>query len=417
MRLTRGASYRWAVLAMAFLSTFAAIGFGRFGYSAILPSMQKALGLSGAAAGSLASWNLAGYTSMALVGGFLAARFGARIIITIGILITAGAMVLTGLSGGLAAASAARLLTGMGNGMVLAPAIALMAAWFEPRRLGLASTIVSSGAGLGLIVVGPSAPRIIEWGGAEGWRWAWFFFAAFATLIAVLAAFTLRSRPRSAAWTATAARESVFRGFRGVVRSRYAWHLGFIYLVYGFAFMTYLTFFQKRLVSDLGYSSAAAGNIFLLVGISCLVFGLIYGLASDRFGRGRAMAATLILEAVSAVIFGLHSGTALLIVAAVIFGSGAFTMPGLMGAACGERFGAKLASPSLGFVTLFIGVGQALGPFVSGLLADATSSYSAPYLMVAGVFAVGATASLFLRGPRADGGACVLTADPGNQQP
>ena len=65
----RGTEYRWAVLGVAFFGVFGALGFGRFGYSAVLPSMQKALGLSSAAAGSLASWNLAGYTVMAAIGG------------------------------------------------------------------------------------------------------------------------------------------------------------------------------------------------------------------------------------------------------------------------------------------------------------------------------------------------------------
>jgi hypothetical protein len=60
LRFTRSPTYRWFVLAAAFLAVFGALGFGRFGYSAVLPSMQDALGINSAAAGSLASWNLAG---------------------------------------------------------------------------------------------------------------------------------------------------------------------------------------------------------------------------------------------------------------------------------------------------------------------------------------------------------------------
>ena len=64
---------------------------------------------------------------------------------------------------------------------------------------------------------------------------------------------------------------------------------------------------------------------------------------------------------VAALLFGLRPGTVALFVAAVIFGSGGFGMPGLMGAACGEHFGAKVAAAALGFVTIFVGVGQATG--------------------------------------------------------
>ncbi len=400
---TSNAAYRWVILGTASLGVFAAIGFGRFGYSAVLPEMQEALGLSGAAAGSLASWNLGGYMAMALLGGLLASKFGARLIISIGIVVTAGGMLLTGLAQDLVAASAARLLTGVGNGMVLVPALALMSAWFEPRRLGLASTIVSSGAAVGLVVVGAVVPLILGWGGSDSWRLAWYFFAAVAASVAVVTALVLRNRPRLSDGRPTEAGASIFREFATIVRSAFAWHLGFVYLLYGFAFITFMTFFQRRLVGDLGYSSAVAGYMFLAAGIAAIVFCLAYGMVSDRFGRGKAMATTLILEGVAALLFGLRPGTVALFVAAVIFGSGGFGMPGLMGATCGEHFGAKVAAAALGFVTIFVGVGQALGPYLGGLLADATSSYGPPYLLAAGVFFVSAVAALLIDGRGREG--------------
>jgi len=102
---------------MAFMGVFAALGFGRFGYSAVLPAMQDALGINSAAAGSLASWNLAGYTIMSAVGGVLAAKLGARKVVTAGIVVTAAGMLITGLADGLALASMGRLLAGVGNGL------------------------------------------------------------------------------------------------------------------------------------------------------------------------------------------------------------------------------------------------------------------------------------------------------------
>lgn len=195
MRLTRSLSYRWVILAIAFLGIFGAAGLSRSGYSAVLPDMQKALGLSGAESGSLASWNLAGYTVMALVGGFLASRFGARKVVTAGMVVTAAGMLLTGLSGDLATASAARLLTGLGNGVVMAPSIVLLSSWFGTRQRGVASAIASSGTGLGLVVAGPVVPRIIARSAEEGWRVSWYFFAAVALFMAILTVTLGRDRP------------------------------------------------------------------------------------------------------------------------------------------------------------------------------------------------------------------------------
>jgi MFS family permease len=403
VRLTRCPSYRWVILAVAFLGIFGAAGLSRFGYSAVLPDMQKALSLSGAESGSLASWNLAGYTVMALVGGFLASRFGARKVVTVGMVVTAAGMLLTGLSDNLATASAARLLTGLGNGMVMAPSIVLLSSWFGVRQRGLASAIASSGTGLGLVVAGPVVPRIIAGNAGEGWRLSWYFFAAVALFMAILTVSLGRDRPyrlpdpdQPEDAPRRVRKQSVRVDLREVLRSGYAWHLGLIYVLYGFAYLIYYTFFQKRLTADLGLSAGRAGTLFLVAGAASLVCGVFWGAFSDRVGRGRALAAIFASEAVAACLFALRPGMAVLVVSAVIFGSGVFSVPGLMGAACGDRFEPRLAFASFGFVTVFIGVGQTLGPYVGGLLEDMAGTLSTSYLLSAGVFVVGSVAAWLL---------------------
>ncbi|OFW62151.1 MAG: hypothetical protein A2133_03500 [Actinobacteria bacterium RBG_16_64_13] len=403
MTAARGPAYRWVILAVAFLGIFGALGLGRFGYSTVLPDMQPALGLSGAAAGSLASWNLAGYTLMALVGGLLASRFGPRKVVTTGMVVTAAGMLLTGFSGSLATASGARLLTGIGNGMVMAPSIALMSAWFDGRRLGLASTIAASGNGVGLVVAGPLVPRIVESGGVEGWRLAWYFFAVVTIFMALLTFGFERDRPSGTVRTRPPKTPNTGPGLvdlAGVVRSGYAWHLGSVNFLYGFAYLIYFTFFQKRLIADLDFSSETAGSLFLVVGASSLVFGVLWGAVSDRIGRGRTLATILALQALAAGLFALRPSTASLIMSAILFGSGVFSVPGLIGAACGDGFGPKLAFTSLGFVTVFIGAGMAIGPYVGGLLEDRFSSLAPSYVVSAAVFVVAALAAVLVRDAR-----------------
>lgn len=414
--LTQRPSYRWVVLGMAFMGVFGALGFGRFGYSAVLPSMQKGLDISSAAAGSLASWNLIGYTVMSAVGGVLASRWGPRRVITLGIVVTAAGMLFTGLSNTLAGASAARLLTGMGNGLVLVPSISLMAAWFEIHRLGLASAIVPTGSSLTLVIVGLAVPPILAAGGDDGWRLAWFFFAGVTFLLAIVSAVVQRDRPARPVtdsdeiiidkWAPPAIRARLSPpSFHvgGVIRSGYAWHLGAIYLLYGIAFLLYFTFFQKRLTADLQYSSQTAGYLFMLMGVAGLAGGMLWGSASDRFGRERTLALTLFLAGVGGLLFGSGLGLTALIVSAILFGSTGLAFPGLMGVACADRFGPKLAAASLGLITILVGVGQAIGPLIGGAMNDAFSSLAPSYIFSGLVFvAAAATALLLPRGSESD---------------
>ena len=181
------------------------------------------------------------------------------------------------------------------------------------------------------------------------------------------------------------------------MRSRYAWHIGFVYMMFGFAYMVYFTFFQKRLTADLGFSSAAAGQFFLVVGVASLVCGVLWGVISDRVGRGRAIAAMCFLQAVGAALFALWPGTPGLILSAVIFGLTSLAVPGIVGAGCGDQFGPVLASASLGFVTIFLGMGQVVGPYLAGRLADTYGTLTYSYLMAAGVFFLGGVLAAVLR--------------------
>jgi MFS family permease len=405
----QGTGYRWVVLSIAFFSVFGALGFGRFGYSAVLPSMQKALSLNAAAAGSLASWNLAGYTIMAAIGGILAARSGPRKVITAGVLVTAVGMVVTGVATSLATASAGRFITGLGNGVVLVPSVTLMAAWFGRHQLGLASSIVTTGASLALVVVGLAVPRIVTAGGTGGWRFAWYFFAGVTFAMAILSATMLRDHPKADSRTGReivlpksaplALRARVPRPsleLKRIFRSRFAWHVGMVYVLYGLAFLIYFTFFQKRLTTDLGYTGATAGYFFLLVGVAGLVGGALWGSISDRIGRKQTIALALALAGAAGLLFGLSPNTPSLAISAVLFGSTGPVIPGLVGAACSEKFGYLLAPASLGFVTVLVGLGQTIGPYLGGALADASSSFGPTYIFSGALFFAGALGALVL---------------------
>jgi predicted MFS family arabinose efflux permease len=390
---------------VGFLGVFGALGFGRFGYSAVLPSMKDGLHISSAAAGSLASWNLGGYVVMALVSGVLTSRFGARRIVAIGSVVAAAGMLVTGLAPmnhAMLQASAGRLLTGLGGGMCLVPSVALMSAWFDVRTRGLASSIVTSGPSLALVITGPAVPRLISSIGPNGWRWAWFFFAAMCCLVAVLTAVFQRDRPypeylalKKAKQEGVSVRQRA--NLRSVVRSRYAWHLGAVYMMFGFAYISYFTFFQTRLIKDLGWSADKAGALFLVLGVASLFCGVIWGTISDRTGRGRALASMCVIQAIASVLFAVWPSTSGIVLSAVIFGLCSLAVPGIVGAGCGDQFGPVLASASLGFVTVFFGVGQAAGPYLLGGMADIFGSYANSYLVAAGVFLVGTVLALFLR--------------------
>ena len=108
----------------------------------------------------------------------------------------------------------------------------------------------------------------------------------------------------------------------------------------------------------------------------------------------------------------LRPNTAALTISAVLFGSTGPAIPGLVGVACSEKFGYRLASASLGFVTILVGLGQTIGPFLGGVMGDAFGSLGPTYLFSAGLFVAGALAALGLGEGGLDSGERAQTLPP-----
>jgi MFS family permease len=195
-RQSGGLHYGWIIAIMSVVTVLGALGLARFGYTMILPSMKEGLGLTDSQAGDLATGNMIGYLVMAVTCGYLASRFGPRIVITIFMCIISGSMILTGVAPTFQAALLGRLLTGVGSGGTNVPVMGLLPAWFTAKRRGLATGMAVSGSSFGMVITGFLVPAILNRWGPLGWRYSWFFLAGFALVIAVLGYVILRNHPR-----------------------------------------------------------------------------------------------------------------------------------------------------------------------------------------------------------------------------
>ena len=404
MSLANRPNYCWVVLAVGTLAVFAALGLARFGYTVVLPSMQTGLGLDNTQAGALASANLAGYLAFSAIGGALAAHVGPRLVITSGLVVAGAGMLLTGTAEGFIPAAVWRCLTGLGSGAANVAVMGMWASWFPINRRGLASGIAVTGSSLALIVVGPLVPRLITLRGATGWRDCWYLYGAATLAIALICLLLMRNRRSDhslnlATPYGTVADQPTGQappGWGNVYRSRGVWHLGLVYVAFGFSYIIYMTFFVKHLMAAGGYSRAAAGALFMTMGWASLTCGLLWGAVSDRFGRKHSLVIVYLLQAIAFALFGLWPTPTGFTLSAMIFGITAFSIPAIMAAACGDILGARMAPAALGFITVFFGIGQALGPSVAGLIADTAGSFAPAFILASLVAVTGALGAITL---------------------
>ncbi len=194
-------------------------------------------------------------------------------------------------------------------------------------------------------------------------------------------------------------RRSLLPAWSQVYRSRAVWHLALVYITFGFSYIIFATFFARYLLGEFGYTKERAGALWQVVGWLSIFCGAIWGWVSDVLGRKHGLALVSFVQAAAYALFALWRSETGAIAAAALFGLTAWSIPAIMAATCGDQMGPRLAPAALGFVTLFMGIGQALGPFVAGRIADLAGSFSPALLLASGVAALGGAVALFL--PRA----------------
>jgi len=402
--------YGWIVIFMGLFTTIAAHGFGRMAYTIILPAMKDGLQFDYTQLGLLGTGNFIGYLTMAIIGGFLAARFGTRIVITFALILMGITMILTGLANSFGFAFTMRLLTGLGNGASYVPAMALGSAWFATTKRGFATGIVSGGIGAGTLISGLIVPPILSAYGPEGWRYSWYILGGLVLVVSGIVFIFVRSRPEEKGLNMVGEEETEAPAsqpseankvssldWTKVYKMGSVWYLGVTYFFYGMSYIIYIVFFAAYLVKEIGLSPSWAGGLWATVGGLSMFCGMIWGGISDKLGRSKGAALAYLVLALSYIIYALVKVEFGFYLSAFLFGLTAWSIPTIMAATAGDFVGPRLAPAGLGFVTLFFGIGQAIGPALGGYLADVTKSFTAPFLLAGVISLIGMGFSFFLK--------------------
>lgn len=368
-------NYGWVIVGVGLFVKMAGLGFGRFTYSMLLPSMRESLQFDYIQMGLLSGGILLGYLLFSFIGGMLATRFGPkRIVITSLLCIVISMFFLSRLS------SFVPLLfftfaMGAGAGGTHISMTTLPMAWFGKRQLGRALGIVSGGTGLGVIINGLFLPFVLMSLGKEGWRECWLLMALITLMVSMGGFFLLKERPNQLGSSSLKIIEdkgpalAPDRGDGLTLRL-----IILIYFIFGFAYIIYTTYFVAFLVEEIRLPEKVAGNIWAIFGWMSMVSGLIWGFLSDQLGRRKALLWNNGIISLAVLLsLQLHQ-TFFLSASAFLFG---FTFLGtitIIAASVGDKVIEKKASV-YGLITLIHGIGQLLGTTLGGYLKDLTGSF------------------------------------------
>jgi len=327
---------------------------------------------------------------------YLVDRFGPRMLISLGALLSGGSWILSAYATNLwALYFTYGVLGGFGTGIIYVGVIGLMVRWFPDRR-GLATGLAAAGYGFGafftsfpidgMIKSSGAAQTLIVWGAIQG-------------LIGILAAQGLRTPPENYAVQSAAPTAAVAQARRSYSPTEMLKSPVFYLL---FVMMSMMSTSGLMVVFNVGPFAKDFGVADMLVfGMAALPLSLtlsrvtngltrpFFGWVSDHIGREGTMALAFSLECVAIlVLFAYINQPALFVVLSglVFFGWGEIFS--LFPSTLTDTFGPKYAATNYGFLYIAQGVGSILAGPAAAFLKQQTGSWTAVFIVVAVLDAV-----------------------------
>jgi MFS family permease len=352
--------------------------------------LKDALKLSNAQIGLLTSAFFWVYAPGQLLAAWLVDRLNAYRALTLGLLVWSAATVLSGLANGFVVLVALRVLLGLGESAGFPASSKLLAQHLPHHRLGIANALVSAG-----ISLGPAVGTLL--GGLliahTGWRWLFILFGA-ASLLWLIPWFLAT---RGLAAEADSRAREAEPSFAEILSKRELWGAAMGHFALTYAFYLVISFLPLYLVRAHGFSlrrMAVLGG--LVYGLSAVI-GLAAGAMADFWMR-RDASSTLVRKGMlcTGVMVGIGCmlacglGSPPVAIAGLLAYSIAHGLTSFNTFATGQTLaGPRAAGKWMGVQNAIANTSGIIAPVVSGLIVDATGSFSLAFLAAAGVLAVG----------------------------
>ena len=365
--------YGWIVLAS--IIPIICVGVGSlFSLAVFLKPMEETMGWSRSAISTVALLNWLAMGVGSFVWGALADRIGGRGVAIAGGLLLGLGLVLTSQAQALWHVHVAfGLVVGFAVGAFYAPLTSTATKWFTARR-GLAVALVSSGIGLGILVVAPLARVLIN---AYDWRIAMLVIGDLAWLVIIPTALLIREGPADVGTQAGGEAALPGREYtpRQVFTSPQFWAIALTHVACCAAHSGPIFHMVTHTIEQ-GVPGMAAATMFGVSGLASIGGRIGGGLLADRFGAKPTLVAGLALQAMMIVAYLAVRDLFAFYALAVVFGISYGGVMPLYALVIRETFGEKVMGTAYGAVFLVSTIGMGAGSFAGGWIHDSLGSYA-----------------------------------------
>ncbi|QFP77077.1 YbfB/YjiJ family MFS transporter [Deinococcus sp. AJ005] len=354
----------WPTLGLA-LGPAVALGLARFAYALMLPAMQGSLGWNYTQAGGLNTASAVGYLLGAATGAGVGRRLGLRHAFLLGMLITALALLASGLTGNYSWMLLWRALAGVGGAVTFVTGGALaaeLASRFNARSGGLIVGGYFGGVGLGIMASGAVVPALL----AAGVRWEGAWWAVGALALAACA-YSWRSTVGMGGRVAGAGGGGVRLNLIPLTPTLIS------YFLFGAGYVSYMTFVIAFLRGE-GLGSGAVAAFWIVLGAAVVASSWVWRDPIARWPTRQSLALILLVLAIGTALPLASAALLPVFVSGILFGGCFLAVIAAITALVRRTLPGAVWASALGAATATFSAGQVLGPIWSGWLSDITGT-------------------------------------------
>ncbi|VVE83125.1 MFS transporter [Pandoraea sputorum] len=376
------------------------------------PFIRQEMGLTTVQLGLVFSAFAYPYAAMQIFGGWLADRYGPKLVLTVLSLIWGVATLATGFAGSIAALVALRFLLGIGEGGAFPTATRAFTYWMPVGERGFAQGITHSFARLGGAITPPVVLAIVV---AFGWREAFIVLGVVSLIWTALYMKVFTNTPEQhRRVTPEEAAEIGYRPgdcerakrastpWRKLIRRM--WLVTFVDFCYGWLLWVYLTWMPSYLRESQGFDLKQLALFTALPLLAGVVGDTLGGVVSDKLYKATGR---LRFARVSVLVVGMGGSLAFLLpmtmvsdpMVAVFLLSASFffleiTNPVLW--TLPLDIAGKYAGTAGGMMNTGFGLAGMISPVAFGYLIETSGSYNVPFAISAALLGTGVIAALFI---------------------
>lgn len=393
---------RYSIILMCFAATFVCY-IDRVNISVAIIPMAEEFKWDLETQGIILSSFYVGYMIMQVLGGFLADRFGGKIVLGLGVLIWSFFTIVTPWAAfsGMLGLLIARIGMGLGEAVTFPSVYSLVTRWFPVHEKAKAVALNASGIPIGTVFALVVTPIIVT---ELGWEWAFYLFGLVGVVWYVAWHWVVTDKPQEhprinaaelnyIAANAPAAGAIAAPPMREFLRNKALWAIIVAHFCNNWTLYVILSWLPKYVNDGLGVAFASVGLIAMLPHVTSFLCLNIAGNVADRLiANGHSV--TFVRKLMQTIGFGGLAVCLLLITTVddVWSAIGLLCLGKLFGAAgIGGHsvnhmdIGPKYAGTLMGITNTFATLPGIIAVYVTGYILQVTQSWDFVFITTAGV--------------------------------